>query len=161
VRSRRDAIFRAGHLQDLAITAAERLRRTRADVAAVAEKARTDADPAVRPALRSAAADLQKKIDALEARLRVSAEMPIGTYREDKVTEHVWAAVDSLQTSFDPPSPAQIERLRIADESLTRYLVELDRFYAEEVAAFRKQVAAAGLELIRQEPPRGILRRSE
>jgi photosystem II stability/assembly factor-like uncharacterized protein len=156
VRARRDAILRAGHLQDLAITAAERLRRTRADVAAVAEKVRTDADPAVRPALRTAAADLQKKIDALEARLRVSAEMPIGTYREDKVTEHVWAAVDSLQTSFDPPSSAQLERLRIAEEALGPYLAELDRFYAVDVAAFRKQVAAAGLELIREEPPRGV-----
>jgi len=148
-QARRDAVERAGHLQDQAIIAATRLIRTRADIAAAVDKARTDADPAVRPALLSAAAALRKTLDTLEASLRLTPEMPIGSSRDSLVIEKVWVAVDSLQTSFDPPSPTQLALLRIADESLTRYLADLDRFYANDVAAFRKQVAAAGLELIR------------
>ena len=148
-QARRDAVERAGYLQDLGITAAQRLIRTRADIVAVVEKARTDADPSVRPTLLSAAAALRKTLDALEARLRLAPEMPIGTAREGLVIEKVWVAVDSLQTSFDPPSPTQLALLKIAEDSLTSYLTDLDRFYAVDVAAFRKQVAAAGLELIR------------
>jgi len=143
-KARRDAVERAGHLQDLAITAVTRLLRTRADIVAVVEKARTDADPTVCPALLSSAAALRKTLDALEARLRLALEMPIGSSRQGLVIEQVWAAVDSLQTSFDPPSPTQLTLLRIADESLTRYLADLDRFYSNDVAAFRRQVAAAG-----------------
>ncbi|HEX3553089.1 MAG TPA: hypothetical protein VIA62_07665 [Thermoanaerobaculia bacterium] len=142
------AVLRAGKLQDAAITVVERLLKTRADVETAAARARTDASPALRPALLQAAADLQTKVNALERRFRVGPETPLGVARDELVLEKVWFAVDTLQTSMDPPTPTTLAYLERAEKALEAYLVDLNRFYAEDVAAFRKQIAAAGLELV-------------
>jgi len=80
------------------ISAAERLRRTRADLEAVTAKIRSDAPPDVRPSLLQAATDLRTKVRA--------------------------------------------------EKALDAYLADLNRFYAGDVEAFRKRIAAAGLELM-------------
>lgn len=147
-QARWDAILRAGRLQSSAITVVERLLKTRADVDTAAARARTDAAPAARPALLQAAAGLQKKLNAFEKRFRVAPETPIGVPRDDIVLEKVWFIVDTLQTSMDPPTPSTIAYFETAEKALDAFLVDFDRFYAEDVAAFRKQVAAAGLELV-------------
>ena len=147
------AVLRAGHLQDVGITAVMRLRKTRADVEAVAAKIATDAPPEARPALQKAAADLQAKITALEKRLRVAPEMPLGLPRDELVMEKIWAAVDAIQTSMDPPTPTLVALLDRGEKALGAYLVDLNRFYAEDVEAFRKQIAAAGLELVPEAAP--------
>ncbi len=142
------AVLRAGRLQDAAITIVERLLKTRTDVETAAARARTDAPPALRSALLQAAGALQTKINALDRRFRVAPETPIGVPRDELVLEKVWFAVDTLQTSMDPPTPTTLAYIERAEKALEAYLVDLDRFYAEDVAAFRKQVAAAGLELV-------------
>jgi len=142
------AVLRAGHLQDVGISAVERLLRTRADLETVTAKIRSDAPLDARPSLLQAASDLRTKVDALEARLRVAPEMPIGLSRDDLVMEKVWAPVDNLQTSMDPPTPTQIALIEVAEKALDAYLADLNRFYAEDVEAFRKRIATAGLELM-------------
>ncbi len=146
-------MLRAGHLQDVGIGAAERLRRTRADLETATARVRSDAPPESRPALLAAATGLQAKVDALEARLRVTPEMPIGLPRDNLVMETVWLPVDNLQTSMDPPTPTQIALLERAERALDAYLVDLNRFYAEDMEPFRKRIAAAGLELVPETPP--------
>jgi hypothetical protein len=146
------AVLRAGHLQDVGISAVERLRKTRADVETVIAKIRSDAPLEARSALLAAAAGLQTKVDALEARLRVAPEMPIGLSREGLVMEEVWAAVDNLQTSMDPPTPTLTTLFERAEKALDAYLTDLNRFYAEDVEPFRKRIAAAGLELMPATP---------
>jgi len=152
------AVLRAGHLQDSAIAVAERILKTRTDVETAAARARTDAPPAARAALLQAAAGIQTKLNALEKRFRVTPEMPIGVPRDDLVLEKVWIVVDTLQTSMDPPTPSTLAWFETAEKALDAYLVDFNRFYAEDVAAFRKQVAAAGLELV---PEVEALRREE
>jgi photosystem II stability/assembly factor-like uncharacterized protein len=152
------AVLRAGRLQNSAITVVERLLKTRAEVETAAARARTDAPPAARAALLQTAAGLQKKLNALEKRFRVAPEMPLGVPRDDLVLEKVWFIVDTLQTSMEPPTPTTLAYFETAEKALDAYLVDFNRFYAEDVAAFRKQVAAAGLELV---PEVGALRREE
>jgi hypothetical protein len=142
------AVVRDGHLQDAGITAVEHLRKTRADVEMAIARIRADAPPDVRPALLEAAADLQAKGLALEQRLRLTPEQPIGLPREELVMEKIWEAGDALQTTMDPPSPAQLQAIDNAEKALAGYLVDLDRYYAQDVEAFRKRIAAAGLELV-------------
>ncbi|HEY2294564.1 MAG TPA: hypothetical protein VGM86_28015 [Thermoanaerobaculia bacterium] len=151
------AVLRAGHLQDVGISAVERLRGTRADLETVTAKIRSDAPSDARPSLLQAANDLRTKVDALEARLRVAPEMPIGLSREGLVMEEVWAPGDNLQTSMDPPTPAQLALFDRAEKALDAYLADLNRFYAEDVEAFRKRIAAAGLELMPGVAPLQIL----
>ena len=74
--------------------------------------------------------------------------MPLGLSRDDLVMEKVWTPVDNLQTSMDPPTPTQLALLDRAEKALDAYLADLNRFYAEDVEAFRKRIAAAGLELM-------------
>ncbi len=152
-QARWQAVLRAGHLQDVGITAAVRLRQTRADVETASAKIASDAPPEARPALQKAAADLQAKINALEKRLRITPEMPLGLPRDELVMEKVWAGVDALQTSMDPPTPALLALLDRGEKALAEYLVDLNRFYAGDVEAFRKQIAAAGLELVPEAAP--------
>lgn len=134
----------AGRLQDSAIAVAERILKTRTDVETAAARARTDAPPAVRASVLQAAAGIQTKLNALEKRFRVTPEMSIGVPREDLVLEKVWIVVDTLQTSMDPPTPSTLAWFETAEKALDAYLVDFNRFYAEDVAAFRKQIAAAG-----------------
>ena len=101
-----------------------------------------------RPALLQAAAALQAKGLALEQRLRLTPEQPIGLPREELVMEKIWGAGDNLQTTLEPPSSTQLAAIDNAEKALAAYLVDLDRFYARDVEAFRKQIAAAGLELV-------------
>jgi photosystem II stability/assembly factor-like uncharacterized protein len=115
-QARWKAVLRAGHLQDLGITAVERLRKTREEV--------------------GADAGLQNRITAMEGRLRLLPDMPLGSSRDELVIEKVWAAVDSLQTSMSPPSPSQLALLDRAEKVLKAYLADLDRFYKEEVEPF-------------------------
>ncbi len=152
-QARWQAVLRAGHLQDVGITAAVQLRRTRADVETASARIAADAPAPLRPALQQAATDLQAKVDALEKRLRLTPEMPIGLPRDERVIEKVWAAVDSIQTSMDPPTPALLALLDRAEKALGAYLVDFNRFYAGEVEAFRKRIAAAGLELVPEAAP--------
>ena len=56
--------------------------------------------------------------------------------------------MDNLQTSMDPPTPTQLALFDRAEKALDAYLADLNRFYAEDVEAFRKRIAAAGLELM-------------
>jgi hypothetical protein len=59
---------------------------------------------------------------------------------------------------MDPPTPTTLRYFETAEKALDAYLVDFNRFYAEDVAAFRRQVVAAGLELV---PEVGALRREE
>ncbi|HEX4963190.1 MAG TPA: hypothetical protein VF173_20330 [Thermoanaerobaculia bacterium] len=147
------AVQRAGRLQNSAITVVERILKTRAEVETATARAKTDAPGPLRPALLKAAADLQAKLNVLERRFRVSPDTPIGVDRGEIVLEKVWFIVDTLQTSMDPPTPTTLAYFATAEKALDEYLIGFNRFYTEDVAAFRKQVAAAGLELVPEEPP--------
>jgi photosystem II stability/assembly factor-like uncharacterized protein len=157
-QARWEAVLRAGKLQDAAITVVERLLKTRADVETAAARARTDAPAALRAALLKSAAELQTKINVLERRFRVAPEMSIGVPRDDLVLEKVWLIVDTLQTSMDPPTPTTLAYFEKAEKALDAYLVDFNHFYAEDVAAFRRQVVGAGLGLV---PETGAMRREE
>jgi hypothetical protein len=142
------AVLHAGHLQDVGITAVTRLRKTRLEIETALVKISADAPPEARPALLQAAAGLQARIAELEKRLRVAPEMPLGLPRDELVMEKIWFVVDALQTSMDPPTPTLLAFTDRAEKALGAYLVDLNRFYDEDVEAFRRQIAAAGLELV-------------
>jgi hypothetical protein len=53
-----------------------------------------------------------------------------------------------IQSSWDPPSPTQMEYLRQAGAKLAAYLKDLNAFYEKDVAAYRKQVEEARIGLL-------------
>jgi hypothetical protein len=149
-------IERAGELQEKAVAAVIRVRRTRDDVAAVEERLRrkneTLRDPGERrkanetPLARDAAA-LKKALTEKENALWSPPE-EAGIPARNRVAQDLQAVAGNLASSWAPPSPTQIERFRQAEERLEKALADLDAFYAREVAAFREKAAKEGVGLL-------------
>jgi photosystem II stability/assembly factor-like uncharacterized protein len=106
---------------------------------------------AANPLLRSAQ-QLRRKINAQEERLFV----PPGTKGivDDRTPfNRVQLALLSLDSSWDPPNPTQRLELQHAESVTAAALQEVNRLLSEDVAAFRKQVAGAHLDLLEAEAP--------
>jgi photosystem II stability/assembly factor-like uncharacterized protein len=154
-------ISRAGALQEAAVEAIERIARLRADVAAAAAKAgqaaakagkdKKDRDEAP-PPLLAAAEKLKQRLDDLEKRLWHRPDLT-GILEPDDVLDQIQLASGALTSQWDPPSSTQLEVLRQTGDKLDRFLADFNRFYAEDVAAFRKQVVEAKVGLLVEEPP--------
>jgi len=151
-----EAIERAGELQEKAAEAAIRIRRTRDDVSAVEERLRrrneTLRDPAERrranetPFAKEAAA-LKKALTDRENVLWSPPE-DAGIPARDRVAQELQMAAGNVASSWAPPSPTHLERLRQAEARLTKYLADLDAFWAKDVNAFREKAAKEGVGLL-------------
>ncbi len=158
-RANFEAQMAAGALQETATAAIERLRRTRGDVATVLGKLEKpkdqggdeeDADP--QADLRKAAKALEEGLDGLERRLWQPPDTK-GIPAEDEPWDQILRVQRSLGLSWDAPNEAQRLNLAQAREALQTVVADLNRFYAEEAAAFRQQVREAGIELLPEEDP--------
>ena len=58
-----------------------------------------------------------------------------------------------ILSSWAPPSPMHLEYLRQAETAVAAILVDFNKFFATDVAAFRKQVDDAKLRLLPEEKP--------
>lgn len=149
-----EAIRKVGALNDAAVDAIWRIRRTKQDVGTIQEKLRQRArdagerDPKVidRHPTIEAGRKLTEALNTLEKRLWVSPET-VGIVADVDVYSDATRAGWSILSSWDAPNATQMEYLRQGEARLRGFLDELNKFYAEDVAAFRKQ--AAEVELVR------------
>jgi hypothetical protein len=151
-----EAIERAGVLEEKAAEAAIRIRRTRDDVAAVEERLRRRGEALRDPAERRKAGDspLAKDASALKKGLTERESLlwsppeEAGIPARTRIAQDLQTASRNLASSWAPPSPTHLERLRQAEERLTAYLADLDAFFAKDVAAFREKAAREGVGLL-------------
>jgi photosystem II stability/assembly factor-like uncharacterized protein len=159
------AVTRGGALQQAVSEAIERIVRLRADVDAAVAKAKQAAERAAESAgrpkpeadappspLAAAAEKLGKRLDELEKRLWVRPDTKGLTGIED-LAGQVEIVSGAITGQWDPPTPTQLQALRQLGDKVEGFLSELNRFYAGDVAAFRKQVADAKIALLAEEPP--------
>ncbi|HSF41899.1 MAG TPA: hypothetical protein VLT87_19005, partial [Thermoanaerobaculia bacterium] len=59
----------------------------------------------------------------------------------------------SISSSWDAPTQAQLAYLGEAEQLLRTVLTDLNRFFAEDVAAFRAKVKESDLQLLGEGPP--------
>ena len=121
-----ETIERAGELQEKAAEAAIRIRRTRDDVAAVEErlgrKNETLRDPAEKrkanesPLAKESAA-LKKALTEKESLLWSPPENA-GISARDRVAQDLQTAAGNVASSWAPPGPTHLERLRQAEARL-------------------------------------------
>src|SRR5215212_2939612 len=144
-----DAILRAGALQEKTTEAIERIRKTRADIDAVAAKLKKDDEPADQePApLVKSGNDLKKKLDAMERRLWTPPKTK-GIVAETDALSKVQYPLQSLQSSWDAPTPAQLAYLTYAEGTLREVLADYNKLFAEEVAKYRDEVRKQNLVLL-------------
>jgi photosystem II stability/assembly factor-like uncharacterized protein len=162
-QAREQEILAAGALQETIADAVERIGRTRADVQAVIAKTKKDEDERKRrlgttkpdPAAKDLLDSGQKLLDGLKILERRFWTPPdaVGELPDTDALDKTGRALQSLQSSWDAPTPAQQGHLEVARQTTREALEALNRFYAEDVASFRKKVADADLRLLPELPP--------
>jgi photosystem II stability/assembly factor-like uncharacterized protein len=154
------AILAAGKLRDVAVDAVRRVRDTRTDVAAVLTRVRTHATAEATPGeaadqgkkteeqpLVKAGRALIERLTAIEKRLWAPPET-VGIVAENDAVSPIFEAAGALEGSWAPPTPSDQARLDLAQAKLAAVLQDLDALFATEVAAYRRDVDAAGIRLL-------------
>jgi len=159
-RARWSAIERLGAVNDVAVSALERLTTLKQDVQAVTGRIRENARRAGEKDRKkieehpvvAAGAELGKKLEPLERRLWTSPDVK-GIVEADAVLDHVGAAAFVLQSAWRPPSPSDLAYIAKAERELAAYLEDFNQFFAEEVAAYRNKVREAQVRLLPEASP--------
>ena len=81
-----------------------------------------------------------------------------GISARNRVAQELQTAAGDVASSWAPPSPTHLERLRQAEARLTKYLADLDAFYAKDVATFREKAAKEGWDCWHPDADRGPAR---
>ena len=162
------ATVRVGELQNAVTDAINRLIATRQDVHQVLAKldardkereqqggearGKSDADKA----LRQAARDLQKRLTTVERRFHVPADTKGLVEDETTASSQVSSVRRAIGTSWEAPSDTAKAYLQEAETSARSALADFNKLYAEDIPAFQKKVADAGLGLVTDQGPINI-----
>ena len=154
-RAKFNAIVRAGQRVEVATEAVERIRSMAKALDGVLEVV-TSREDSVARRLTEAGRALKKKLATAAEAFVYPAESQ-GIFASGRtVSSKLTRVYRSLQSSWDMPTEAQELALTRADAALERALATLNRFIAEDMAAFRAEVDAAGLELFTVKEPLSV-----
>jgi len=156
-QAREAAYARVSALQSAAVTAIDRIKAAQADIDLVLKKIEKPADQTdpndPKKDLKKAARDLQKKLKAQEKRLYT----PLGTKGivddRDMLTGRASNVGESLDASWDRPNSIQLANLEAAEALGKTVLGDINELFAEDVAAFRKKIADAKIDLLAPQEP--------
>jgi hypothetical protein len=153
-QAREAALERLRGLQESLVAAIDRIAAARADIDIVqkkldaADKKRQGEGEDPHRDLKKAARDLKKKLDTMEKTLYTPASTKGIVDDSDVAFSQADFARRSLESSWDRPNAAQLAALDRAEATAKTALAEVDRLWAEDVAAFRKLVEGAKIELL-------------
>jgi len=157
------ALQRANTLSNAVTDAVDRIVRTRTDVNSVTAKLRKQDEDAKRtnpaaaedPArkdLLATARRLNQGLEKLERRFW-TGEAPKNLLRNNDFESRIGGTARGIGSTWDAPTPAQLAYLDREEKDLTAALADLNKFFAEDVAAFRTKVRDAKIELLPDTPP--------
>lgn len=143
-----EIIQRLGSMNDSAVDAIGRIRRTRQDVTVIQERLRQRArDAGERDTKKidehptiAAGAKLLERLTALEKRLWTPPET-VGIVADVDVYSDVTRPTYLIMSSWDAPNANHMEYVQRADARLRAFLGELEKFFETEVESFRKLAA--------------------
>jgi hypothetical protein len=165
-QAREEAVVRLGKLQNAAVEAIERVGAARKDVDLVLQKLqpkdkKKDASESTggkedpNKALKDAARDLQKKLTDLERRLWVAPDVK-GIVDDQSLLARIDAGTFPVLSGWSAPSATAKVSLEQAEAAAKKTLADVNKLFAEDVAAFREKVAAAKIGLLADQPPISI-----
>jgi photosystem II stability/assembly factor-like uncharacterized protein len=152
-QTREAAVARSAALFQALAEAVERVRDTKSDVDAVVAKVQSrkppeSTGPDAKPdPLVESANKLKEGLDKLERRLWQPYDV-VGIQPEKDAATRASYALGYVSSSWAPPSPNHLEILRQAEKLVGDTLADVNRFFATDVAAFRKSADAAGVRLL-------------
>ena len=154
-----DAIQQAGHLQESATAAIQRILKTRSDIDFILtrvnkldeeeKKASGAKDSSYKP-LMDAAGKLKKDLVALEKKLW-NPPKTAGLLPENDPWSKIEYVSRALESSWDAPTPAEMEYMKQAEHQLSPLLNEVNQFYAQRIPEFRKLVEDKKITLLPDE----------
>ena len=153
--AREAAIERTGKLQDQVVAAIERIRATRKDIDAVAERVTAANAEAIRrhevvaanlPLIKQGE-EVKEGLAQLEKKAWQSPET-VGIVRFGDVLTDLGFVQAYVTSSWAPPSPTHRSYLEAAEGAYARFSAELDAFFADTVAKYRQKVREAKVELV-------------
>ncbi|MHB9002433.1 MAG: WD40/YVTN/BNR-like repeat-containing protein, partial [Thermoanaerobaculia bacterium] len=149
-----DALILIGALNDRAVTAIERILRTKGDIDVVLGRLKTTGgtppqtkDDPEKAALQKSAAALQRRLDAAERLFRVPPKTKGIVDDSNMALSRIEYAESSLSSTWDAPTSAQLAYVARAEATLASAEAELAKVYSEDVARFREAVRAAKIDL--------------
>lgn len=159
-QAREAAIRRAGELKNTLAEAVGRLQKTREDVGLILARARgakeaEEGEDNPHQELLTAGQELTAELDQMERRLWVPPDTK-GLLRRQDVNWDVTYALRSIAAGWSAPTATDLAYLQAGESKLGAVLEELNRLYAEEVAAFRALVTAAGIGLLPEAEPLAV-----
>ena len=141
-----ETIMRAGQRQEVAVEAVERLREAKKLIDGVLERVK-DKDDSTSKAVKESGDSLKQELTEIEEELTGPQEIQGILRRPDAVLSLLSGVMRSLTSSWGTPTEAETIYLRQAEERLAATLEQVNTALTEDVAAFRRDVQAAGLEL--------------
>jgi len=150
------AIVEVGHLQETAAKAIKRIARVRDDVRTIAAKVKAadadakknaDSDDWKPSPIVKAAAKLQKRLGDIEKMFWTPPKTK-GIVAEEHAMAKIGYVMRSLQSSWDAPTPAQMDYVKEASSVLQKAVDALNEFEAKDLAAFRDEAGKAGVTLL-------------
>ena len=141
------AIDRAGALQEVVAEAIARITSTRSDVQTVLQRAGQENREVAR-----SARTLQRSLDEIERRLWNPPDTK-GIVAPTAAYQQINTARRYLESSWDAPTKAQLDRLRQSEQLLRSVLDDFNKLFAGPVSDFRRQVERAGITLLPAKDP--------
>ncbi|HEY7161433.1 MAG TPA: M1 family aminopeptidase/hydrolase, partial [Acidobacteriota bacterium] len=160
-----DAIMKAGKVQELATAAIQRIIDTQTDIDVIQKKVdalekdwkkdNPDKKDSPYKALTDAARALKKDLSAQEKKLWTPPKSK-GILGDEDAYSKIQNAMQSLQSSWDKPTEAQLTYLRQAETLLNQQVKSTNDLFTTKVAAFRKQVQDSKILLLPEYEPLNI-----
>jgi hypothetical protein len=158
-----DALMHAGNLQEKAAEALERIQKTRKDLQVIVsrvkknkdkdkDKETTAGEDGADKELLKAAKELKKELRKVEELFWTPGDVR-GIPSRKNVTSKIGRALRFIESTWDKPTPAQLAYLMNAEAVLEDALHVFNRFYAEDVTAFRNRVREMGINLLPEAEP--------
>jgi photosystem II stability/assembly factor-like uncharacterized protein len=162
-----EALMHVGALSEVLTDAVERTRNTRTEIddvlkfvqkgeeAATATSTNgegTDGGNANRELMKTGR-ELKKTLSELEKEFWTPPGTTKGIQRVNNASRRLSYVGGSLGSSRDAPTQAQMVYLEQAESALQSALVEFNRVFSEDVAAFRAQVESAGISFLEPGEP--------
>jgi hypothetical protein len=141
-----DALMRVGESQESLDEAEKRLEAVEKTVGLIQERLE-DWDGEGKDSLAAAAKELMERLGELKKEISLP-EGTVGIVDDGSLSAELGSVYGSLESSPDRPTQAQTVALERAERRMTRFMEELDAFFAEDVPAFHEEMEEAGFELL-------------
>ncbi len=146
-----ELIRKVGKLGELVAEAVDNINNTDKAFGIILDALKGKKDKSLRPLIKKVS-DLKKELKGVKG-LFVSVSEKQGIVREDNVLRKLRSVQRSLSSSYDRPTPSQLENLEKAKNALDQALEKYNNFFEKSIVPFEEKILSSGLKLFPEFTP--------